>query len=152
DILDRAAKWRERFPNDHFVGLDIGDGPNVDAVGDIAGDLYALRKKLGIPQFGFIICAHVLEHVRQPWVAARNIAHLLKPDGHVFITVPWVQGFHEFPNDFWRMSFEGVRSLFDGFAFENEFYSGAAETIGYRILRNGKAEHSVQTCRIERNL
>jgi SAM-dependent methyltransferase len=152
EIVDRQAKWRARFSNTQFIGLDIEAGPNVDTVGDIAGDLPALRRKLGVAQFGLIVCAHVLEHVKQPWVAAKNIAHLLKPGGHVFVTVPWVQGYHEFPDDFWRMSFAGVRSLFEGFEFESEFYSGAAETIGYRLLRNGRAEHSAATLSIERNL
>jgi SAM-dependent methyltransferase len=152
DILDRAAKWRARFPNDRFVGLDIASGPNVDVTADIAGDLSALRRKLPVAQFGFIICAHVLEHVREPWVAARNIFHLLKPSGHLFVTVPWVQGYHDFPDDYWRMSFAGVRSLFGEVEFDTEFYSGAAETVGYRLLRNGKPEHSAATCRIERNL
>lgn len=152
DILDRAAKWRARFPHTKFVGLDIENGPNVDVVADISGELAAIRRKLGAAQFGFVICAHVLEHVRQPWVAARNIQFLLKPGGRLLVTVPWVQGYHEFPDDYWRMSFAGVRSLFDGVDFFNEFYSGAAEDVGYRLLRNGKPEHSPATCRIERNL
>lgn len=152
DILDRSAKWRGRFPNEKFVGLDVEEGPNVDVVADIAGDMAAIRRKLEATQFGFIICAHVLEHVRQPWVAARNIQFLLKPGGRLLVTVPWVQGYHEFPDDYWRMSFAGVRSLFDGVGFFSEFYSGAAEDVGYRLLRNGTPEHSPATCRIERNL
>lgn len=152
DILDRAAKWRGRFAQAKFIGLDVEAGPNVDVVADIAGDLTMLRRKLGAAQFGFIICAHVLEHVRQPWVAARNIQFLLKPGGRLLVTVPWVQGYHEFPDDYWRMSFAGVRSLFDGVEFFDEFYSGAAEDVGYRLLRNGAPEHSTATCRIERNL
>ncbi|MBM3651178.1 MAG: methyltransferase domain-containing protein [Alphaproteobacteria bacterium] len=151
-ILDRQAKWRSRFPGVQFVGLDLGAGANVDAVGDISGSLPSLRRALPVPQFGFIICAHVLEHVRQPWLAAKNIAHLLKPGGHAFITVPWVQGFHGYPDDYWRMSFQGVRSLFDDFSFESEFYSGAAETVGYRLLRDGKAEHSLATLSNEGDL
>jgi SAM-dependent methyltransferase len=151
-ILDRQAKWRARFPGTQFVGLDLEAGPNVDAVGDIAGSLSALRRDLPVPQFGFIVCVHVLEHVRQPWLAAKNIAHLLRPGGHVFITVPWVQGFHGYPDDYWRMSFQGVRSLFDDFTFESEFYSGAAETVGYRLLRNGKADHSLDTLSNEADL
>lgn len=151
DLLDRVPKWRSRFSGP-FVGLDLEDGDNVDVVGDIGGDLAVLRRKLGVTQFGFIICAHVLEHVKQPWVAARNIERLLKPGAHVFVTVPWVQGYHPFPDDFWRMSFDGVRALFPAVGFSDEFYSGAAETVGYRLVRNGAGEHSRATCQIERNL
>ena len=49
------------------------------------------------------------------------------------------------------MSFAGLRELFDKIDVETEFYSGAAEDVGYQLLRNGATEHTAATCRIERN-
>ena len=151
DLLDSHARWRNLFPDQQFVGLDLEDGDNVDVVADIAAKPELLRRKTGITQFGFIICAHVLEHVRKPWEAARNIQFLLKPGGYLFVAVPWVQGYHPYPEDYWRMSFAGLRELFDKIDVETEFYSGAAEDVGYQLLRNGATEHTAATCRIERN-
>ena len=72
-FLDSHARWRNLFPDQQFIGLDLEDGDNVDVVADITAKLELLRRKTGITQFGFIICAHVLEHVRKPREAARNI-------------------------------------------------------------------------------
>jgi hypothetical protein len=135
-ILDtKATNWRRRLASLPFVGLDIAAGDNVDVVGDIAGDLADLRTRLDTAEFGTIICAHVLEHVRQPWCAARNIEQLLMPGGMVFIQVPWVQAYHPFPEDYWRLSFAGVKSLFDRINFDDAFYSGGSSDRIYTLLR-----------------
>lgn len=152
EVLDRQAGWRNRFTGRRFIGLDMAHGPNVDLVADITEPADAIRARAGADGFGLIICHHVLEHVRTPWVAARTLMDLLVPGGLLFVTVPWVQGYHEFPDDFWRMSFAGIRALFPGLEIEVEYYTGMREEFGYQLLRNGKVEHSPATCRIERNL
>ena len=152
EVLDRAQTWRGRFAGRRFVGLDMAAGPNVDVVADITEPAATIRERAGVDGFGLIVCHHVLEHVRTPWVAAETIAELLAPGGFLFVTVPWVQGYHEFPDDFWRMSFAGIRALFPGLAFPLEYYTGTREEFGYQIMRNGKVEHSPATSRIERNL
>jgi SAM-dependent methyltransferase len=151
-VLDRQAAWRGRFAGRRFIGLDMAAGPNVDVVADIAEPAAAIRARAGVDGFGLIICHHVLEHVRTPWIAAETLTDLLAPGGLLFVAVPWVQGYHEFPDDFWRMSFAGIRALFPRLAFSLEYYTGTREEFGYQILRNGKVEHSPATSRIERNL
>jgi SAM-dependent methyltransferase len=137
-VLDlKAANWRQRLGHMPFVGLDMEPGDNVDVVADIAGEFRTLRERLRTFQFGTIICAHVLEHVRQPWVAARNIERLLAPGGMLFIQVPWVQAYHPFPEDYWRMSFSGIKSLFESVKFEEAFYSGGSSDRIYAVLSGG---------------
>ena len=91
-------------------------------------------------------------HVRNPFIVADNIKKLLLPRGKTIITVPWVQGFHEFPDDYWRISFSGLKKLFKGLEIIDEYYSDASEEFGYSLTYNGATEHSIRTCRIERNL
>jgi len=152
-ILDKhGGKWRNLFKEKHFIGIDIENGENVDCVFDISDKISKLRKETGIKQFSTIICHHVLEHVKNPFIAADNIKKLLRPKGKIIVTVPWVQGFHEFPDDYWRISFSGLKELFDGFEIIDEYYSDPSEKFGYRLTYNGAIEHSIRTCRIERNL
>lgn len=151
-VLDNAGRWRGFLPRSRVIGIDLSAGDNVDVVADILAPVQDLRRRCGVRVFDKIICAHVLEHVAAPWVAARNLQHLLRPGGQLVVTVPWVQGYHEFPEDYWRMSFAGLRALFPEIDVELEFYTGAAEDIGYRLVWNGMPEHSPRTCRIERNL
>jgi len=151
-VLDRNLKWRNYFDGKNFVGSDISAGDNVDVVFDVTGNIGKLRKSTGIKQFDGIICCHVLEHVRNPFLAAANLAKLLKKGGLLFVSVPWVQGYHEFPDDFWRFSFAGLRELFKDLEVFAEAYSGPREEVFYQLRFNGKPEHSERTCRIERNL
>lgn len=152
EVLDRKPAWRNRFPGRRFIGLDMAAGPNVDLVADITEPASAILECAGVDGFGLVICHHVLEHVGQPWIAAQTLTDLLAPGGRLSVAVPWVQGYHEFPDDFWRMSFAGVRALFPALDFTLEYYTGTREEFGYQLLRNGKVEHSPATSRIERNL
>lgn len=137
-VIDlKAANWRNRLSALPFVGLDMVPGDNVDVVADIAGEFRLLRDRLKTFQFGTVICAHVLEHVRQPWIAARNIERLLAPGGLLFIQVPWVQAYHPFPEDYWRFSFAGIRSLFEDIDFEDAYYSGGSSDRIYTVRRRG---------------
>jgi SAM-dependent methyltransferase len=151
-VLDHAARWRQWLPRCKVTGIDVEAGDNVDVVCDIQAPVSELRRRCGVRAFDAIVCPHVLEHLPEPWVAARNLQYLLRPGGLLLVTVPWVQGYHEFPDDYWRMSFAALRSLLPDIAVELEFYSGAAEDLGFRLLWNGAPEHSPRTCRIERNL
>jgi SAM-dependent methyltransferase len=125
-IVDQSSRrWRELFPDKEFIGLDIEAGANVDRVADICMDFAELDAVLDGRRFGFIVCQHVLEHVRKPWLAARNIQGLLMPGGYCYIAVPWVQAFHGFPSDFWRFSFPAVLELFDELEFVDMYYSAS---------------------------
>lgn len=151
-VLDKGYRWRKMFDGKKMIGVDLEEGDNVDAVYDITKNISKLRKLTGIKQFKTIICPHILEHVQNPFVASDNITKLLATGGRLFVTVPWVQGFHEFPDDYWRISFSGLKQLFPTFDWEYEYYSNAREDEGYQLTLDGIVEHSVRTCRIERNL
>ncbi len=148
----KARNWRNLFHNKGFTGLDLLPGDNVDALGDIAGDLAALRASLGRPDFATILCPHVLEHVAQPWVAAANITALLAPGGTLLVQVPWVQAYHPFPEDYWRFSFAGIRALFAGLEIADQFYCGAGSDVIYRILHNGAPARDPDALVIESQL
>jgi SAM-dependent methyltransferase len=142
-IVDRSSRrWRELFPDKEFIGLDIEAGANVDRVADICMDFTQLDAALDGGRFGFIVCQHVLEHVRKPWLAARNIQRLLMPGGYCYIAVPWVQAFHGFPSDFWRFSFPALVELFDELEFVDMYYSasGTGFDAAYKILVDGRVD------------
>ena len=151
-VIDRQAgnrkTWRDRCAVKGFVGADLETGDNVDAVFDICWPLDRIHASLlsaGHQAFGGIVCAHLLEHVKNPFAAARNISDLLVPGGRVFIQVPWVQAFHAFPDDYWRMSLSGLEVLFDGLTPLDAFYSGGSSDTAYRIVQGGGADFSLKT-------
>jgi len=147
--------WRDRCGDKRFVGADLEPGDNVDAVFDICWPLEQIGAALlgsGHQTFGGIICAHLLEHVRDPFAAARNISSLLAPGGRVFVQVPWVQAFHAFPDDFWRISLSGLEVLFDGLTTLDTFHSGGSSDVAYRIMCDGRTDLSLQSREAEAEL
>ena len=81
-----------------------------------------------IQKFDFVLCSSVMEHIAKPWVAARNIENVLKPNGKLFWTTPWVQRIHGYPNDYWRFTPNGVKQLFSAIQWSWE---------GYEVIFNG---------------
>jgi len=73
--------------------------------------------------FDMIICCSVLEHVEKPWEMAQNITRLIKPNGRVYMSVPWVWKYHAYPDDYFRFSWRGIESLFEALHWEHRYYS-----------------------------
>jgi SAM-dependent methyltransferase len=77
--------------------------------------------------FDVVYSNNVFEHLRRPWVAARNIVAMLKPGGICITIAPFALRYHESPSDFFRYTHAGLVSLFED--------AGAIETLvsGYDI-------------------
>ncbi len=122
----------------------------MDAVFDVTWPMERIEAALpGARRFGTVICAHLLEHVRDPFQAARNIAGLLEPGGLALIQVPWVQAFHAFPDDYWRISFSGLGVLFPDLEPLDALYSGGSSDVAYRITRRGETAFDLEARQIE---
>ena len=91
------------------INLDINLFPGVDVVGSgcrlpFADNSFAMARNLA-----------VLEHVRDPQRMIQEIHRVLRPGGHVYVEVPFMQHFHAYPNDFQRYTIEGLKQAFSGF-------------------------------------
>jgi SAM-dependent methyltransferase len=71
----------------------------------------------GHDQYDVVICEQVIEHVIDPWVAARNLRALCVPGGHVIVSTPFLIKVHELPaygmRDYWRFTPRGLRTLLE---------------------------------------
>lgn len=76
--------------------------------------------------FDAVLCIEVLEHVADPFATARELARVLRPDGTLFLTTPFLYNYHGKPvkahspshesyPDYWRFTHEGLEHLFAGF-------------------------------------
>ncbi|MFL6200669.1 MAG: methyltransferase domain-containing protein [Thermoanaerobaculia bacterium] len=117
-----------RLLQGRVIGLDIHPGLNVDVVGDAHG----LSRFLREGSVDAVLSASVLEHLQAPWLLAAEINRVLKPGGLVYHEVPGAWPAHAQPNDFWRISAEGLRVLFgpeSGFEVLEACDSGPAAII-----------------------
>jgi len=90
------------------LGLDIHPGPCVDLV----GDAHVLSRFLREGSMDAVVSGSVLEHLQAPWLFAAEVNRVLKPGGLVYHEAPGAWPAHAQPNDFWRISAEGLRVLF----------------------------------------
>ena len=102
-ILDVGAGGRRIAPC--VVTVDGLAGPGVDIVGDI----HALP--IADNEFNCVFCTGTLEHVADPWQAVKELYRVTKPGGIIHIDVPFIQGYHPDPTDYWRFTLEGLRLL-----------------------------------------
>ncbi len=110
------------------VGVDMLDGPGVDIVADLED---ALPDGLGL--FDHVECLSVLEHSKRPWLLAENVERLMAPGGTIFVRVPFVWRVHGYPNDYWRMTTEAIRSIFTGVEWLTMRYGHGSLTESAKI-------------------
>lgn len=112
-----------RYP--HGLLLDCGAGlrqiyrPNVvnfEVVRNATTDVLGVAEELPFKDNSFdaAISLAVLEHVKDPFACARELARVLKPGGTLYCVVPFLQPFHAFPHHYYNMSHEGLANLFEG--------------------------------------
>lgn len=83
-----------------------------------------------------VLCSEVLEHVDQPWLAVAEIARVLRPGGTLILSVPFLSRLHEEPNDYYRYTRHGLRSLLDATGLqvlEVEPTGSIASFLGHQV-------------------
>jgi ubiquinone/menaquinone biosynthesis C-methylase UbiE len=94
--LDYTAQDFGQYDGTGNIGMQMGtwDNSKLDIVSDITS----------IPRpdasFDAIMCTEVLEHVPDPVAALKELNRLLKPGGHLIITVPFASLTHFAPYHF----------------------------------------------------
>jgi len=63
--------------------------------------------------FDCVLCSQVLEHVSEPGAFLEEIARVLKPDGELLLTVPFLWPEHEQPWDAYRYTSYGLIGSFE---------------------------------------
>jgi SAM-dependent methyltransferase len=92
------------------VNFDIVANPAIHVLGD------AHLLPFGKDNFHAIVCQAVLEHTRRPELVVEEIHRVLKKGGLLYAEVPFLQGYHPAPRDFYRYTLEGIDELFFRFA------------------------------------
>lgn len=98
---------------DRWVDFSIGTEVAFSPHGTHAADLICFAEYVPFPdrQFDTILCTEVLEHTQQPFQVMNELARLLKPGGHLILSVPFIYPIHEAPYDHWRFTAYGLAIL-----------------------------------------
>jgi SAM-dependent methyltransferase len=126
--LNIGSGWTRLHPR--MVNIDITPEATLDAWAD------AHRLPFSDGQFRCIVSQEVFEHLREPWVAIREVARVLEPGGRAYIQVPLIIGIHSAPYDFYRFTPYGLRALVEsaGLTVLEVAPSVGAGTAAYRVV------------------
>lgn len=105
-ILDCGSGFRDVY-YENVINYEIKDYPTTDVLG--VAESLPFRDNV----FDGIFSFAVLEHVKYPWLAAKELCRVLKPGGRIFVNVPFLQPLHGYPNHYFNMTHMGVTSLFE---------------------------------------
>jgi len=105
-ILDVGAGLRPVYYS-NVVNYEIVAYETTDVLG--AGEDLPFRDAT----FDGVISIAVLEHVKDPFRCAAEIARVLKPAAWLKCCVPFLQPLHGFPHHYFNMTHEGLRALFE---------------------------------------
>ncbi|WP_415880636.1 class I SAM-dependent methyltransferase [Methylomonas sp. TEB] len=117
DVGCGTKPYKQLFKFSSYTGLDI-DSACSRARG-IADYLYDGKSfPFDDVCFDAVLCNQVLEHVINPDEFLEQINRVLKPDGRLLLTVPFVWDEHEQPYDYRRYSSFGLLALLEAHGFK----------------------------------
>lgn len=108
DVGGRKLHRRGAFRpprTDEWHTLDVMDKNRPDIVGD--AHLLPIRDA----SIDTLVFTEVLEHVADPRRVVAELSRVLRPEGCLILSVPFLVPVHADPSDFWRFTEEGLRKL-----------------------------------------
>jgi SAM-dependent methyltransferase len=108
--LPTQARWIDlgaggrRLRHD-VVRVDRGFGQPAELVAD--GHRLPFRSS----SLDAVVSTGTLEHVREPATVLDEVRRVLRDGGFVYLEVPFLQGYHADPDDYWRFTESGLRVL-----------------------------------------
>lgn len=93
------------FPN--LTTLNTAPYEGVDVVADAEN----LSKAISDEAYEIVLCLSVLEHTMHPQQAINEIWRILKKEGLLILSVPFIMPLHEVPEDYWRFTKYGLKQL-----------------------------------------
>ena len=138
-----------------YVGLEYSDtyeGTVNEAKGKADVVYYGDSFPFTNGSFDTVLCTQVLEHVPDPKSLVNEMARVLRPGGHLIVTVPFSYRLHSEPYDYWRFTKHGLALLIESAGLSLEYISdrgGFWKVIGqslcsYLGFRVAKMERIVQ--------
>jgi len=115
DVGCGTKPYKEYLSYTEYVGMEIeGRGKEADAFYD--GKRFPFKKS----EFHSVIISQVLEHVFNPDEFLNEVNRVMKTNGVLIITAPFVWDEHEQPFDYARYSSFGIKHLLAKHGFEVE--------------------------------
>ena len=113
-----SKPYRSLFRFSEYIGVDIENPGHSHANEDI--DVFFDGKTLPFADSAFDSCfsSEVVEHIFDIDKTLGEIKRVLKPNGRILITTPFVWDEHEVPHDYCRYTSFGLKNIFERNGFK----------------------------------
>ena len=136
DVGCGQKPYESLFKSSEYIGMDIEVSGHDHATSKV--DLFYDGKVFPVKdnEFDSIVCNEVLEHVFNPDDFVSEINRVLKLNGYLLITVPFIWDEHEQPYDYARYSSFGLKFLLEkqGFHIEKSIKSCNDLSVIFQLL------------------
>jgi len=116
------------------VGCDVmqSDKNRVDVLCPVT------ELKFNDSEFDTVLCTQVLEHVFEHDKMMKEVHRVLRPGGHIILTVPFAWELHEEPYDFFRYTKHALKELFEQSGFQIDYIkpNGGKWAALYQLRNN----------------
>jgi SAM-dependent methyltransferase len=113
-----AKPYRSLFQVKEYIGIDYENPghPHLDEQIDVIYDGGALPFENN--SFDYILCTEVFEHIFDLEYKIQELNRVLKENGKLFVTCPFVWNEHEIPYDYARYTYFSLNHLLSKSGFE----------------------------------
>ncbi|MFH1173341.1 MAG: class I SAM-dependent methyltransferase [bacterium] len=116
EILDLGA-GTERSSYFRFLKLEDNHKiTSIDITNERKPDIIAnLEEGIPLPDnsFGYVMCFNLLEHIYDYQKVINETYRVLKPQGVLIGTVPFVMRYHADPSDYFRYTHQALKKIFE---------------------------------------
>jgi SAM-dependent methyltransferase len=106
-ILDAGSGFKSTV-YEHVVNLEVVGYPSTDVLG--VGEHLPFANG----SFDAALSMNVLEHVRDPFRCATELARVVRTGGKLYVSAPFLQPYHGYPHHYYNMTASGLENLFAG--------------------------------------
>ncbi len=126
-----SSPYKSIIKFDEYVRVDFSN--DAHPIGNSVIDVFYDGSTLPFENntFDSILCTEVFEHIPNLDHIVKELHRVLKPQGKILISVPFIWNEHEIPNDYQRLSRFGLRLLL--------------ENNGFKILTEEKTSKTIHT-------
>lgn len=137
-VLDVGAgktPYKQFIKFDKYVTLDNFDYPGIDIKADIT-------KKIPLKSNSFdgVVCIQVLEHIKEPAKAIKEMHRVLKKGGQCLLTTHMAAPIHGAPHDYYRFTPFILKELFKDFKKVEIKANGGAVLSILQLINWGLSE------------
>lgn len=127
-----------------YIGLDIETAMKYDTI--IKPDYTWDGKEMPFKDESYdtLLATEVLEHCPTPELVLKEMYRVLKKDGYILLTVPFLWPLHETPHDEYRYTPFALRRLLEDVGFRNievkssgGWHASMAQMLGLWVKRSG---------------